>query len=89
MPCSCFLFGNARGRRQLFPCHRNSSLRLSAIARQFGLVAGQGNAPGAHPILKLALTENTALTIAKAMKPTKMKTPMSTADARIRVNAFS
>ena len=41
------------------------------------------------PSLKLALTENTALTIAKAMKPTKMNTPISTALAITFVNMLS
>lgn len=35
-------------------------------------------AAGQPPILKLELTWKTALTMAKAMKPTKMKTIMST-----------
>ena len=41
------------------------------------------------PILKLELTWNTALTIAKAMKPTKMKTAISTPLAITFVNMLS
>ena len=45
---------------------------------------------GLHPpILKLALTLNTALTIAKAMKPTKIKTAISTPLAITFVNMLS
>lgn len=41
------------------------------------------------PTRKLALTWKTALTIAKAMKPTKTKTPMSTPLAMTLVKRFS
>jgi hypothetical protein len=47
------------------------------------------NRPRYPPILKLELTWNTALTIAKAMKPTKMKTAISTPLAITFVNMFS
>ena len=41
------------------------------------------------PILKLPLTWNTALTIAKAIKPTKINTAISTPLAITFVNIFS
>jgi hypothetical protein len=45
--------------------------------------------PGPQPTLKLALTWKTALTIAKAMNPTKMKTPARTPLAITFVNRLS
>ena len=49
----------------------------------------RGHPPRYPPILKLELTWNTALTIAKAMKPTKMKTAINTPLAITFVNMFS
>ena len=52
--------------------------------------AGPGQPRRLHPpILKLPLTWNTALTMAKAMKPTKMNTAISTALAMTFVNMLS
>jgi hypothetical protein len=48
-----------------------------------------GHSIGYPPTRKLALTWKTALTIAKAMKPTKTKTPISTPLAMTLVKRFS
>jgi hypothetical protein len=60
-------------------------LRLTAVEES---AAGSKRGPKNH-ILNEALSENTALIIAKAMKPTKTKTPSSTALAITRVKPFS
>jgi len=54
-----------------------------------GVSPRRARAASYPPILKLALTWKTALTMAKAMKPTKMKTAMSTPLAITLVKRFS
>ena len=75
----------SRARRSL-----RSAVTVQCASRG-GTVAGTGarRTPNQPPILKLALTEKTACTIANAMKPTKMKTPISTPLAITFVNMLS